>query len=548
MKKYSIVIAVIILSLCKDVLAQPYQPAPKLIVHIVVDQMRQDYLYRFWDLYGNEGFKKMVGEGYNFANCHYNYFPTYTAAGHACVSTGATPSIHGIVGNDWYENLTGEKMYCVADKTVQSVGTESGAGMMSPANLKSSTVGDELRLATQNRSRVFGIALKDRGAILAAGHLANAAYWMDQEEGNFITSTYYMDVLPGWVKDFNKRKLVDKYLNQTWNPSISIKTLEKYTDVDNSPFENLFKGKKTPTFPYNLKELQKENGKKIIANTPYGNTVTFDFAEALVKNEKLGRSGSGVPDMLYLSLSTPDYVGHFFGIRSMELADVYLRLDKELASFIKLLENQIGRDEFVIVLTADHAGADNPLYLASKKMKTNFFKNNVVRVELREYLESTLGVDVIEGYNNLQIYLDKKLMADKNIDMHKVNLLIKEYLIQQAGVKNVYSADVIAAGSLNDEVVQMYKRGHSPDRCGDVYILLQPGWVDMSWSEQGTTHGSPYTYDTHVPLLFYGKNIKKGHSYDKVNVTQIAPSISAMLGIIPPSGSFQSPLIHYILK
>lgn len=548
MKKTFGLFIILLVSIFHQVSAQPNYSAPKLIVTIVVDQMRQDYLYRFWDLYGNEGFKKLATEGYNFGNCHYNYFPTYTAAGHSCVSTGTTPSVSGIVGNDWYENRTGEKMYCVSDRSVSGVGTTNNAGMMSPKNLKSSTVGDELKLATNYRSKVYSVALKDRGSILLAGHLADAAYWMDLSEGNFISSTYYIKELPSWVKDFNRRKLVDKYLNQTWNPIISTKTLEKYTDIDNSPFENVFKGKITPTFPYVLKDLEKDQGKELIATTPFGNTITFDFAEALIKNEKLGKSGSGVPDVLYISLSSPDYIGHFFGIRSMEIADTYLRLDKEIASFIKLLESQIGNGEFMIVLTADHAGADNPVYLNSKKMGTRFFKDNVVKVDLRQHLEEKFGEDVIDGYKNLQIYLNHELIKEKQIDVQELNSEIRDFLIKREGVNNVMSAEAIANGSSSNEILQMYMRGYSPDRSGDIYILLQPGWVDMSWSEQGTTHGSPYTYDTHVPLLFYGRHIPKGFSYDRVHVTQIAPTITSFLGIIPPNGCLATPLIQYFKK
>ncbi len=533
---------------CVEGMAQSYYAQPKLIVNIVVDQMRQDYLYRFWDLYGNEGFRKLVNDGYNFANTHYSYYPTYTAAGHANVSTGATPSVHGIVGNDWYENATGEKMYCTRDKSVNGVGTETSSGQMSPKNLKASTFGDELRLANNYRSRVFGISMKDRGAILCAGHLADAAYWFQGEESNFITSTYYMNDLPGWVKDFNKRKQVDKYLNQTWNPVLSTKTLEKYTDADNNPFEGKFAGKTTPTFPYNLKDLRKDNGNELILTTPFGNSLAFDFAESLIKNEKLGKSGSGVPDVLYLSLSSTDYIGHFFGIRSMEIADTYLRLDKDLASFIKLLENQVGRGEFMIVLTADHAAADNPAYMTSKKYTSGLFNNNLVKVGLRERLEQKFGHDVIDGYKNLQIYLNKSVMSEHDIDEAEVKKEIYDFMRFQPGVQKVFNADILAQGNQTDDIMKLYMRGYSADRCGDVYIMLLPGWIDMDWSDVGTTHGSPYSYDTHVPLLFYGKNIPKGHTYEQTSVSQIAPTLSALIGIVRPNGCTVESLMKFFGK
>lgn len=533
---------------CVQLSAQSYYQKPKLIVNIVVDQMRQDYLYRFWDLYGNEGFKKLVNGGYNFANTHYSYYPTYTAAGHANVSTGATPSVHGIVGNDWYENATGEKMYCTRDWSVKGVGTETSSGQMSPKNLKTSTFGDELRLANNYRTRVFGISMKDRGAILCAGHLADAAYWFQGDESNFITSTYYMKDLPGWVKDFNNRKLTDKYLNQTWNPILSTRTLEKYTDVDDNPFEGKFAGKSSPTFPYNLKDLRKDNGNELILTTPFGNTLAFDFAEALIKNEKLGKSGSGVPDVLYLSLSSTDYIGHFFGIRSMEVADTYLRLDRDLASFIKLLENQVGRGEFMIVLTADHAAADNPAYMTSKRFATGLFRNNLIKVDLRQHLEQKFGHDLIEGYKNLQIYLNKSLIAEQGINEDEVKKEIYNFMRFKPGVQKVFNADILAQGNQTDDIMKLYMRGYSADRCGDVYIMLLPGWIGMDWQEIGTTHGSPYTYDTHVPLLFYGKNIPKGFTYDKTSVSQLAATLSSLMGIVPPNGCTVEPLIDYFTK
>lgn len=528
--------------------SQPQYSQPKLIVNIVIDQMRQDYLYRFWDLYGNEGFKKLVNDGYNFANNHYGYYPTYTAAGHASISTGTTPSVHGIVGNDWYENATGEKMYCTSDHSVQGVGTTTNAGQMSPKNLKTSTYGDELKLANNYRSRVFGISMKDRGAILCAGHLADAAYWFHGEESNFITSTFYMNDLPSWVKDFNKRKLGDKYLNQTWNPILSTRTLEKYTEQDDSNFEDLFKGKTRPVFPYDLKALRKENGNELLLTTPFGNTMVFDFAEALIKNEKLGKSGSGVSDVLYMSLSSTDYIGHFFGVRSMEIADTYLRLDKELASFIKLLENQIGKGEFMIVLTADHAAADNPKYMASKRFSTGFFQNNIIKVDLRQHLETKFGHDVIDGYKNLQIYLNKSVIEENKLDEEEIKNEIINFMKFQPGVQKVFTADILAQGSISDDILKLYLRGYSPDRCGDVYVMLLPGWLDMSWSELGTTHGSPYSYDTHVPLLFYGKNIPHGHTYDRTNISQVAATLSTLSGIVPPNGCSAESLIKYFGK
>ena len=525
--------------------AQANYPQPKLIVTIVIDQMRQDYLYRFWDLYGENGFKKLVNQGYNFANTHYDYYPTYTAAGHANIGTGALPSVNGIVANDWFDNALGRKMYCTEDDSVMGVGTTASAGQMSPKNLKSTTFGDELRLANNFRSRVFGISLKDRGAILPAGHLANGAYWLQKEEGNFITSTYYMADLPAWVKQFNRSGKVDKYLNQVWKPSLSTRTLEKYTDADNSPYEGIFPTKTQPTFPYNLREIKQELGKQLIFSTPFGNTLALDFAEALIKNEKLGKSGSGVPDLLTLSLSSTDYVGHYFGIRSMEVADTYIRLDKDLAGFITMLENQIGRGNFMIILTADHGGEDNANYLKTNRYEVGVFNTSMVTKDLKNKLIQKYGKNLIKSYMNLEIYLDEDSIQSLGISKNQVENEIVDFLKYQPGVKQVLIADQFASNAGGDVWTKRYLNGYSPERSGNLFIMLQPGWQNMSWQKTGTTHGSVYTYDTHVPLIFYGKNVPHGFTYDATTPSQIAATLSALTGITPPSGCVATPLVHF---
>ena len=532
----------------KVLLSQPNTDPPKIIVNIVVDQMKQDYLYRFWDLFGEDGFKKVINGGYNFANVHFNYFPTYTAAGHANISTGAVPAINGIVANDWIENQSGDKMYCVQDTSVFGIGTNTKAGQMSPKNLKASTFGDEVKLATNFRAKVFGISMKDRGAILSAGHFADAAFWFQPDELNFISSTYYMDSLPLWAKSFNDRKLGDKYLNRDWIPSVSKEILEKYTEPDNSLYENIFKGKDTPTFPYHLKELRKENGNKLIITTPFGNDILLDFAQDLIKNEHLGKNDNDVTDILYISFSSTDYIGHYFGIRAMETADTYIRLDKNIASLIKILEEQVGKDNFILTLTADHAGADNSHYLTSKNWELDIFDDNIIRKNLADFFVEKYGVNLIHQYRNLQVYLNDSLINANQLHKEEVISKAINFLKYQPGIQKVFSSEILYAGNITDEMMQMYQNGYDPTRCGDFFIILKPGWLNMGWSNKGTTHGSTYTYDTHVPLLFYGKNINQGKSYDRLTVSQIAPTLSAILGIAPPSASKAAPLVSYFGK
>lgn len=541
-----VLLAIIFVSFQVFSQAQPYFSRPNLVVGIVVDQMRQDYIMRYWDLFGEGGFKKLVKNGYSFANAHYNYFPTYTGAGHANISTGASPSVNGIVANDWYEKHTDTKVYCASDPTVKGVGGDGVAGQMSPRRMLSSTLGDQLKLGSNDQSKVFGVSLKDRGAILSAGHMANAAYWYDGATGNFITSTYYMDELPKWVNTFNKKKLWDKYLDQIWKPVMDINKLLKVSSPDDNPYENVAKGMSKPTFPYDLKKLSKEYGPELITSVPWGNNIVLDFAKTLITEEKLGKQSA--TDLLFISLSTPDYMGHAYGPRAVEIADMYVRLDKELADFIKQLENQVGSDNFTLFLTADHAAADNPKLLTDKKMPAGLFSQNMVNIDLRGYLENTFGADLIDVFKNMQIYLKDDVVAEKGLQKTVVTDSIIRYLQNKEGVLRVFPASMLTQYNMTDNLMMKYQRGYFPQRCGDIYIVPQSGWLEMFWQTKGTTHGSPYSYDTHVPVIFYGKNITAGNSFDYVSVSQIAPTLAALLGITPPSASFDEPLIRYLRK
>ena len=343
----------------KKTVANTNLPRPKLVVGIVVDQMRWDYLYRFYNRYSAGGFKRMLNEGFSAENNLIDYIPTVTAAGHSSIYTGTGPAIHGIAGNDFIIQATGKSMYCTEDSTVQTVGSTSTAGKMSPRNLLTTTITDELRLATNFKSKVIGIAIKDRGGILPAGHTANAAYWFDDKNGDWITSTYYMKDLPQWVKDFNAKRLPETYLKQDWNTLYPISTYTQSTP-DDSKYEGLFAGAQAPTFPIKTSTMYK-NGWGVIRTTPYGNSLSIDLAEAAIKAEQMGKGE--YTDFLALSLSSTDYVGHQFGVNAVETEDTYLRLDKDLAAFFNYLDTNVGKGQYTVFLTADHGAAHNPTFL-----------------------------------------------------------------------------------------------------------------------------------------------------------------------------------------
>lgn len=512
---------------------------PKLVVGIVVDQMRYDYLSKYWDGFSEGGFKKLVDEGYVMANTHYHYAPTFTGVGHATIATGTSPAIHGIAGNNWYSRELKKGVYCVDDSLAKTVGSKSSAGEFSPKNLKVSTVADQLKLASKN-SKVLGIALKDRGAILLSGHLADAAYWFDPTTGNFVTSNYYMEQLPKWVTAFNKKRHVKGYLSTPWNTLHPIDMYQASTD-DDMPFEALFKGKEKAMFPYDLPSLSQKNGLGIIRQTPFGNSFTLDFAKEAILQEQLGADGH--TDFLALSFSSPDYIGHMFGPHSIEVEDNYLRLDKDLADFLVFLEQNIGKDDFLIFLTSDHGAADVPAYA---KGNTGYFENLAHSTALQKTVLDEFGHNLIEIIINDQVYLDQELIKENNVDEKRLRERIRIELLKQEGVVGVFDQKM-AACQTDEKICQKINHGLHPGRSGDITFIKAPGWLDdYTKKGGGTTHGSPFPYDTHVPLIWYGMGVRSGRLFREVHVRDIAPTLSLLLGISMPNGAIGIPVAEYL--
>ncbi|MGL4364723.1 MAG: alkaline phosphatase family protein, partial [Bacteroidales bacterium] len=387
------------------IFAQSQRPStpPKLVLGIVVDQMRYDYLFRYWNKYGEGGFRRLLKEGHNCENTMYNYVPTYTGPGHASIYAGTTPSVHGIVSNDWYVKKKKKEIYCVSDSTMQSVGTSTAAGKMSPVNLLASNISDELRLANVKKSKVIAIAIKDRSSILPAGHNANAAYWYDGTTGDFISSSFYMNDLPQWVKDFNAQKLADKYLSKDWNTLLPIK---EYTEsiADSNAYEGLFAGEKNSKFPHKLPEIRQYKGYSTIAPTPFGSSLTKDLALQAIEKEDLGMDE--YPDLLAVSFSSPDYVGHQFGPSSVEVEDTYLRLDRDLAEILAYAEKKVGKGNVLVFLTADHGAVHNAKYLMDNKIPAGRFDSHQIRKELNTYTYEHYKDSMVLEVTNQQVYLD----------------------------------------------------------------------------------------------------------------------------------------------
>lgn len=518
---------------------KPSNVAPKLVVGIIVDQMRYDYLTRFYSKYGEGGFKRMMNEGFNCKNNHFNYIPTYTGPGHASVFTGTTPKYHGIIANNWYDKEIKETVYCAGDDSVLAVGTDSKLERMSPHRMKTSTFADENRLFTQMKGKSIGVSIKDRGAVLPAGHSANAAYWFrGKNEGSFVSSTYYMESLPKWVKNFNSSKKVESYLKD-WNTFYDILTYtESGADLNN--FEGSFKGKETATFPYDLKSLFLINsGFDILKVTPYGNSIVTDFAIEAIKGEDLGKDN--ITDVLTVSFSSTDYVGHKFGVNSKEIEDTYIRLDKDLERFFNVLDTEIGKGSYTVFLTADHGAVEVPSYLQSAKIPSGYLNNNERKEKFKKFLAVAYGTDeVLENISNSQIFLNREKIKELSLDLEEVQEEIVQEQLTYNHVYKAYSATTLHTSNFTEGIEYLLQKGFNQKRSGDVLLINDPAHI--SYSKTGSTHGSGFNYDTHVPLLFFGNGIKQGQTLQKTEITDIAPTISALLGISFPNFAIGQPL------
>lgn len=522
-----------------------FSPArPKLVVGIVVDQMRWDYLYRFADRYGDGGFNRMLREGFTCENTQISYIPTVTAAGHTGIYTGSVPSIHGIAGNDFIIQATGKMLYCTEDSTVKSVGTTSNAGQMSPKNLWTNTITDELKLATNFKSKVIGIALKDRGGILPAGHTADAAYWYDDLTGNWITSTFYMNQLPAWVNNFNNQKIAEFYIKKDWNTLYPIASYAQST-ADDSPYEGKNKGELAPVFPHIISKSSIGNFNGIRA-TPYGNSITFDFAINAIKSEQLGKGKN--TDFLAVSLSSPDYIAHQYGINAIEIEDTYLRLDKDLENFFSVLDATVGKGEYTVFLSADHGAAHNPQYLLDKKIPAGLWNGSAILKNLNLALKQEFKQDkLVLSFSNYQVHFNNQLLISNKIDIEKLKLLAINYLNQQEGVAYAVDMEKISSTSIPDVIKTKLINGYNRERSGVIQILLKPGYY-QGYGVTGTTHGTWNPYDTHIPLVFMGWGIKQGSLNRATSMADIAPTLAALLHIQEPNGNIGLPIEDVLKK
>ena len=518
---------------------------PKLVIGIVIDQMRYDYLTRFADRYGKDGFNRILKNGFSLENAHYNFIPTYTAVGHASIYAGTSPNNHGIISNNWYDKVLKKSIYCVDDVNYKTIGNDGIVGQKSPHRLYTTTVADQLQLAQNMQGKTIGIAIKDRSAILPVGHTANAAYWYDAGNKNqWITSSFYMEELPDWVKAFNSNNKADAYLNKAWETLYDIKTYSQ-SRADNNIYENNLNGQEKPVFPKNLKKLREQNDNfSLIKTIPAGNTYTIDFAKAVIKGEQLGKSE--FTDFLAVSFSSTDYVGHRYGVASVETEDTYLRLDKDLGHFFNFLDTEVGKENYTLFLTADHAAVHVPSYLQSLKIPAHYINTTKLKKFLSDITQKYFNSkELIENISNYQIFLDQEKIEALGFNKNTVAQRLADEVLSFDKIYKAVTARTLQTTNFTEGIMHALQQGYNPKFSGDVLMIPYP--ATLNYSRKGTSHGSGYSYDTHVPVIFYGNGIKKGASKKTYKIIDIAPTISNLLKIEAPNGT-SGKIIEEVLK
>ena len=535
MKKIIFIAAVLFLGSCSVAPKKEKTTNSKLVVGIVVDQMRYDYLTRFESKYGTDGFKRLMNDGFNCHEHHYSYMPTFTGPGHASIFSGTTPKTHGIIANDWYDKTIKKSIYCVEDSLVKGVGGKNED--RSPRNMLVTGLGDQIKLQTSNKGKSIGISIKDRAAILPAGKLADAAYWFKGgKDGNFVSSTYYMTDLPNWVNDFNAKELPKSYLSQNWE---TILPIDQYTEssIDNNPNENSLKKGHDPVFPYNLSELFPDYGYDLIKKIPFGNNLLVDFAKEVILNENLGKDD--VMDFLSVSFSSTDYVGHNYGPKSVEIEDTYIRLDKSIAELLAFLDKEVGKNQYTVFLTADHGVAQIPQDLMDQGVEVGYYSESDILESVDNKLVAIYNQEnLIESFSNFQFFINHDLVNSLNLDAELIEKQILAASLEIKSVKSGLTRRDLLSENYSYGVNQKVQKGWNTLASGDVALIMEPGWLPDGYAKNGgSSHGSPWAYDTHVPLLFFGVGINNGSTLVKTEVEDIVPTISAAIGVQAPMGS-----------
>ncbi len=507
---------------------------PKLVVGITISGMRYDYLSTYWDKFGEGGFRRMAGMGTHCKNARYDQLITESAVGYATIATGSRPDAHGIVADYWYERIPNEIRYCIDDPSAHALLSSDENGHTSPRALMSRTLSDELRINSQFQSKVIGVSMDPKAAVLQSGHTANGAYWYDPEHGTWTTSTYYMDSLPKWVEEFNGKNYKDIYREKHWDTFLPI---GEYTEsmLDNNSYEKGFKGQFT--FPYDLSRLGNGTKKKdysVLMATPFGNTYTKDFAIYAIVNEELGMRD--VTDWINISFNASKYLAEIFTTWSVEMEDLYLRLDQDLAHLLNFLDDQIGLENTLIYLTADQAIADDPRFLQENRVPSGYFNYSSNISLLKSYLNAVYGQgNWVNLYYANQVYLNHQLIEDSRLSLEEVQDRVAAFMIQFSGVSNALPAYILQRNNFTEGIFNRIQNSYNQKRSGDVIIYLTPGWVEKGSEFRESL--SNFHYDAHVPLIFYGWKINRFTLPDRISPLDIVPTIAYYLEISVPANA-----------
>lgn len=491
---------------------------PKVVIGIVVDQMRYSYLEEFWEDYGENGFKRLVDEGILFTQTHYSYKPTYTGPGHATIFTGQTPKNHGIVGNNWFDRQSKLSVYCASIEGEQGV-------LNTPARLKVKTLADYIKEDQDDQSLSIGISLKDRGAILPVGHSGDAAYWFDGKKGGFRSSEYYERSNEDLLERFNRKENIDQYLSENWKLSREKADYQESSD-DNSAYKQTYKDEELKSLPFGLKKLRTVKGYDAIKSVPGGNQILVDFAKQIIVEENLGRRNQ--MDFLSISFSATDYVGHRYGVQSIEVQDTYIKLDKSLAAFIDFLDDRFGREEYLLFLSSDHGASMPRAYLESNNLPTGYLDQSYFKENIEALCDAQFGkADWIDKIMNLNIYLGDAFYELTKQDQVKGRKLISDWLENQKGIESVIRGDTVQ--EFQDTILAKASEGILYPRSGDLIILEKMNWT--TYGSKGSTHGSPYAYDTHVPFLLFGNGLTAMKIDKSIRVADISPMIAKLITV-----------------
>jgi len=539
-------------------LAETADPAPKLVLQITVDQLRGDLPGRFAQRYGQGGFRYLLEKGTWYSNAHYQHSNLETVVGHAVLATGAFPSAHGMVANVWMDRETGELGYAVEDSAYELIGSRGGVDKeseidatqaaaqsdgRSPRAILTSTFSDELAVGTAGRAKIFGVSVKDRGAIPLAGH-AGKAFWFSKKTGEFVSSSYYYEKYPQWVNEWNERRPADAYDGKSWD-LLEDRGKYVYGDMDDRPYETALPGYGR-VFPHPFGTKDDKLFYTLLTLSPVGDELTLDFAKSLIENERLGQDE--VPDYLSISFSSTDYVGHVFGIASLESEDNMLRLDRTLADLFAYVDRKVGLKNTLMVLSADHGAPEAPEYMASLGMAVGRLTPSTFDAEpALEALKARFGIarELVKMYKHPYIYLDHGVIREKGLDFNEIEDALAEELMKLDGIALAVSGGDLRAGALPEApVVEQIRRNFHPKRSGDIYLVQEPYW--FLYSEESvplcTIHGSPWAYDTYVPIVFAGMNIPARKVLRPVHPVDIASTLAACTGVKPPSGARGAPL------